>query len=208
MKLTFRPRTFSALRTFATRTFAGGADAVFYHVVRIGETVEVTVTTTMSDVVWYFWYADGAYLGKTAGPTKTFQVPAGEQLRLDCVPTDQEDYDPLADPPEGYPSRRTLWWTRSLSADAAEYRIDQREGTDEWTTIAVVPQEIGKWDISIITGRLNDLTEYTWRIVALDAAGNESVPLTIGPERIVRRPDAPNFAVEFDTETERVTFSV
>jgi hypothetical protein len=204
--------TFGA-KTFGCRTFWAisgrlvDSASVSYQIIRIGETTQVTVTALLPNVVWYCWYVDGAYVGKTSGPTKSFQVPAGEQFRLEVVPADQADFDPIANAPAGYPSRRTLWWVRSLSIDAANYRIDQREGAGDWTTIALVPQEAGKWDYSVITDRLEDLTEYTWRIVALDAAGNEADPLVIGPETIVRTPDATNFTAEFEAETQTIEFA-
>lgn len=206
MKLTFQARTFSALRTFATRTFAGGTPAVFYHAVRIGETTEVTVTTSLANVCWYCWYVDGAFVGKTTGPRKSFHVPAGEQFRLEVIPTANADFDPIANAPLGFPTRRTLWWTRGLDADTAKYRIEQREGEGDWTSIAEIPQKTNGWDFSTTTGRLADLTEYTWRIVPVDVAGNDGTPVTIGPELIVRTPDAPNFTIEYQPETETVLF--
>jgi hypothetical protein len=200
--------TFAA-QAFAARTFLAivGTQLVSYQIVRIGDTTEVTVTSSIPNVVWYCWYVDGAYVGKTAGPTKSFQVPAGEQFRLEVIPTDHADFDPIANAPDGYPSRRTLWWVRSLAIDAANYRIDQREGGGDWITIALVPHEAAKWDYSIVTDRLKDLTDYTWRIVAVDVAGNEADPMVIGPERIVHMPDAPNFAVTFDPDTQTVEFA-
>jgi hypothetical protein len=180
---------------------------VSYSAVRIGETTEITVATGLADVAWYCWYVDGAYVGKTTGPTKTFQLAEGEQLRLEVIPTDDPDFDPIQNAPSGYPARRTLWWVRSLAVGAASYRVDQQEGAEEWETLALVPQETGKWDFSVTTDRLADLTAYTWRIVALDAAGNESNSLTIGPETIVRTPDAPNFSAAFDSDTQTVEFA-
>ena len=178
-----------------------------YLTVRIGETTQVSLLNPPRGTIGFYWYFDGAYVGKTVGPTKSFHVPAGEQLRLDVIPTADENFDPIASAPDGFPSRRTLWWIRSLGVDAANYRIDQREGAGDWTTVALIPQEADRWDFLIITDRLKDLTEYTWRVVALDAAGNEADPVAIGPELIVRTPDAPNFTAEFDSETRAVAFA-
>lgn len=212
MKFTLVSNTFRSA-TLASQTLVGDdvtspPPPVTYQLVRLGETTEVTVTTTISDVVWYCWYLDGAYVGKTSVPTRSFHVPAGEQLRLEVIPTADTYFDPIANAPDGYPASRTLWWIRSLASDVAQYRVDQREAAGDWTTLAVMPDEADRWEFFLTTGRLQDLTEYTWRIVALDAAGNESTATVIGPERIVRTPDAPNFTAEYDPETELVAFAV
>jgi hypothetical protein len=205
MKLFF-PNWFAA-RWFAGRTLAGVSPAVFYSAVRIGETTEVLVATSLSEVAWYCWYVDGAYVGKTVGPTKSFQVPTGEQLRVECLPTADADFDPIANAPDGYPARRTLWWTRSLDANVAAYRVEQKASDGDWTTLAEVPPEADQWGFSVLTGRLDDLTVYTWRVTPIDAAGNEGTPITIGPETVVRTPDAPNFTAELDAETQTVEFA-
>ncbi len=179
---------------------------ISYTAVRIGETTEVTVATSMSGVVWYCWYLDGAFVGKTTGPTKTFQLSEGEQLRLEVIPTADADFDPIANAPEGFPSRRTLFWTRSLSADVASYRVEQKKGAGGWSTIATITRTQA-WSYSVTTGRLNDLTQYTWRIVPVDSAGNDGTAIVVGPEMIVRTPDAPDFSIAFDGEDQAVTFS-
>jgi len=206
MKTTFGGKTFGC-RTFACLTLAGGLPAVALSIVRIGNVTEVTVVTSLADPVWYHWYLDGSYIGKTTGPRKSFHTPAGEQFRVEVRPTDDADFDPIANAPDGYPSRKTLWWVRSPDGDAAGYRVEQRIGSGEWSTIGEFPQAVGQWEFLIITGQLNDLAEYTWRITPLDAAGNAGTPITVGPEKIVRWPDAPNFTAEFDPETELVTFA-
>jgi hypothetical protein len=181
---------------------------VTYSLVRIGEDTQVTCSTSLPDVVWWCWYLDGTYVGKTRAGTRTFHLPAGEQVRLEAVPTDEENYDPIANAPIGYSARRTLWWIRSLTTDAAQYRIDQRKGTDEWSTLALIGHDDDRWDYSLLTGRLDDLADYTWRIVPIDAAGNEGGETLIGPERIVRTPDAPNFSTAFDPQTTCVEFDL
>jgi len=208
MKFIFRPSTFAS-KTFACGTLAGvGVGALIaYSAVRIGEVTEVTVTTSLAGVLAYHWYADGAWVGQTSGPTRSFMVPEGEQLRLAVVPTADADFDPIAGAPAGWPGRRTLWWVRSLDTDVAAYRVEQQAGAGDWETLAEIPQATGQWDFSLVTGRLDDLTDYAWRITPIDAAGNEGTPITIGPERIVRTPDAPEFTIEFEEESETVEFS-
>ena len=101
---------------------------------------------------------------------------------------------------------KTLWWVRSLAADVDHYRVEQQRDGGDWVTIATVPVVQGKWSRQQITDRLVDLAEYTWRVVPVDTTGNDGTPVTIGPERIVRTPDAPEFVVSFDPATSRVSF--
>jgi len=206
MKLTFGPKTFRGLKTFAAYSLAGGSPAVFYRAVRIGEFTEVSITTSLAEAEWYHWYLDGGYVGRPAGPPKTVSVPTGDQLRVECIPTADADFDPVANAPEGYPARRTLWWTRSLDADVAYYRVEQQADGGEWSVLAEVPPEADQWGFSLLTGRLDDLKEYAWRITPIDLSGNEGVPILIGPELVVRTPNAPAFSVEFQSETQTVEF--
>ena len=194
-------------RSFAAAAPASPAATVQYRTIRIGEVTEVTVSTSMADVLSYHWYLDGAWVGKTSGPTKSFMLGESEQLRLTAVPTTDPDFDPIAHAPAGWPGRRTLWWVRSIETDVATYRVEQQAAGGAWETLAEIPQNPGQWDFSFVTDRLDDLTEYTWRITPIDAAGNEGDPITVGPENIVRTPDAPKFTIEFDEQTQTVEFT-
>ena len=181
-------------------------EATVLSAVRIGEVTQVAVASSLPGVVWYCWYFDGAYAGKTAGPTKTFRVAAGGQFRLSVLATDQADFDPVQNAPDGFPSRWTLWWVRSLAVDAARYKIEQKEGDGDWTLLAQIAARPGQWDYTLLTERLKDLTAYTWRVTPIDAAGNEGTPLVIGPETIVRWPDAPAFTAQFNPQGRTVSF--
>ena len=89
---------------------------------------------------------------------------------------------------------------------AQKRRAQQKKGAGDYATIATVTHD-GSWSYSLRTGRLDDLSEYTWRITPIDAVGNEGTPETIGPELIVRRPDPPEFELTFNTPATTVTFS-
>jgi hypothetical protein len=207
MLRTFAAWTFRAW-TFRSLTLASSLPIVSYQIVRIGEISEVTVSTTLENVLAYYWYFDGCYVGKTSEPTKTFHIPTGEQFRLEVIPSTDANFDPIANAPAGYPSRRTLWWIRSLDTAAAGYRVEQREGSGDWTSLAMIPTTTEAWDYFLLTDQLKDLTEYSWRITPLDAGGLAGTPIVVGPELIVRTPDAPNFSAEFDPGTETVEFAV
>lgn len=178
-----------------------------YRARRFGNLVRVTVTSDEVGTVYYHWYADGQYVGVTRSPTKTFYIDDGEQLRVVCVDTTSADYDPYQNPPDWYPARRVVWWVRSLSTDVRRYRVDQKAGAGDWETIALVDAQSGRWDYRVVTGRLDDLTDYAWRVIPLDAAGNPGTQIALDAERVVRTPDAPDYAIAFGDGTQKLTFS-
>lgn len=178
-----------------------------YSQVRVGSTTTVTVTSDLTGVIYYHWYVDGAYVGMTLLPTRTFQLEPGEQVRIEANDTNDVDYDPVANAPHGAPARRSLWFVRSVDDDVAEYNIEQQQDGGAFTQIATVPHDDQRWAYSVLTDRLDDLSDYGWRAIAVDDAGNEGSALTLGSETVVRTPDAPDFAISFDSGTSRVTFS-
>jgi hypothetical protein len=178
-----------------------------YRALPLADAVRIEVTSDLAGTVYYHWYLDGAWVGSTTEPWKLFRPASGEQLRVEVLDTTDPDFDPLASAPAGYPATRTLWWVRSLDTDVLYYRVDQQLSAGDWEEVAQVHAEPGRWDYQWRTGRLDDLSEHAWRIVPLDAAGNDGTPITIGPERIVRRPDAPAFTLVYDAGPNRVTFN-
>ena len=165
------------------------------------------MTSDLSGTVYFHWYAEGAWVGRTVEPSRAFAVAVGDQLRVEVIDTTDEDFDPVANAPEGYPARRTLWWTRSTDADVRSYKVEEKKDAGSFVEVGSVRQEGEDWTLQFLTGRLDDLADYTWRITPIDAAGNEGTALTIGPETIVRRPDSPSFAISYDGGTNRVTVS-
>lgn len=180
-----------------------------YDIIRVDNVVTVTVTSDQiaEDVtVYYHWYVNGAYVGETVLASRDFYLAPGELARVECVDTLDADYDPLAAAPVGYPARRTLWWIRSTATDVDVYVVDQQKDGGNWTELGRL-RISDAWSYSFLTPPLDDLSEYTWRITPVDTAGNEGSALTIGPEDVVRTPDAPNFTVTFDEGTTRVTIA-
>jgi hypothetical protein len=176
-----------------------------YSQTRFGNVTQVTATSDLvGGPVYYHWYSDGCWCGASTAPTWSAFVPDDEQARLECVDTLDPDYDPLAAPPAGWPARRTLYWVRSLG-DVDHYRVEQSQDGGAYEVLARVPAEPTRWDYTFLTGRLDDLSDYTWRIVPVDAIGNDGPPLTIGPERIVRTPDAPAAEIVWNEAEETAT---
>jgi hypothetical protein len=166
----------------------------------------VTVVSDLTGLIYFHWYIDGAYVAVTTTPQWSVTLPEGSQARIACQDTNDDDYDPIANAPAGYPATRSLVWVRSVDDDVREYLIEESEDGGEWTEIGTVPHT-GAWTYSFETGRLTDLLDYQWRVKPIDAAGNVGASLTVAVEHIVRSPDAPDFTATFDSGTKRVAFA-
>ena len=181
-----------------------------YSQIRMGGTVLVTVASDLTpdpdEDLYYHWYLDGLFVATTLEPSYAFVLELNEQARIEVLDTLDPDFDPIANAPAGYSARRRLWWLRSLDTDVASYRVQQQIGAGEWTDIGSVNHGAA-WTYSFISPRLSDLTEHTWRIRAVDRAGNLGDPIEVNEEKVVRRPDAPAFTVTFDPGTTRVEFA-
>lgn len=168
--------------------------------------VQVTATSDLSAPT-FFWYRDGVYFDRTAGPSVMVHLEEGEAADVVAVDTETPDsFDVDANAPTAYPARRTLWWTRSPDSDVAFHRVKQQKASGGYSTVAEVP--VGdSWDHVALTPRLDDLSAYDWQIIPVDEAGNEGTALALGPETIVRTPDSVSFDASFDAGTSRVTIS-
>ena len=173
-----------------------------YTTSRSGNTTRVTVISSLSGLVYYFWYQDGAYVATTTIPHMAFVLQAGQQAKIVCI--DQNTSTPPA-APDGYPARRKLFWIRAAGS-IARYRVDQQENGGAWSTLGYVTPKYNQWSYSFTTPTLDDLATYNWRIVPLDSAGNAGTPLTIATETIVRTPDSPDFSISYNPSTSKVTF--
>ena len=178
-----------------------------YSQVRIGNVTRVTVTSDLSAPIYYHWYLNGSWSGVTTGPGKSFHLGDGDQARIEAIDTNDPAYDGIANAPDGWPARRTIWWCRSVDSDVVRYRVEQQKDGGDWSTLGTVQAVAGQWPYSLLTGRLDDLATYAWRVYPVDAAGNDGTALTLDSEKIVRTPDGPDFAIAFDDGTTKVTFS-
>jgi hypothetical protein len=176
-----------------------------YSTVQIGDTTLVTVTSTLTPPVYYYWYLDGQYLGMTTIASRSFRLLVGDQSRVEVVDSNDPSMDPFEYAPEAYPARKTLFWIQSLAADVDHYRIDQQENGGDWGQIAIVPAIATQWSYMFLTARLDDLSSYAWRITPVDSIGNDGAPIEIGPELIVRTPDAPAFTASLNPSTTYLT---
>jgi hypothetical protein len=178
-----------------------------YQTTRLDDVTEVAVATDLTGEVFFHWYLDGMYMGATAAAKRTFQLPPGSQAEIEVKDTNDADYDPLSFTPAAPPARKTLWWVKSPAQNIKKYRIEQQIDAGAWTFLADVQAQNGQWDYWYTTGRLTDLATYAWRVTPYDAAGNAGTAIEFLPEKIVRRPDAPNFTAVFSPATRKVTFT-
>jgi len=177
---------------------------------RIGWVTVVTVTSDLTPpggaMVRYYWYMDGAYVATTVAPERAFSLVPGEQVRIEVIDSWDLNFDPVANAPVGWPARRAIWWCRSSDEDVDHYRVEQKKGSGDWEVLGSVAAA-GRWSYSYLSTQLDDLATYRWQVVPVDAAGNDGTAIEIGPEKIVRTPDAPDFTATYDSGTEKVTFA-
>jgi len=178
-----------------------------YQTTQIGDAVLVKVTSDLVGTVYYHWYLDGIHQGSTTAPEWTFSVAPGEQARVEVIDTLDPGFDAIAGAPASYSARRTIYWVASLAADVEAYRVEQQAEGGDWESLGLILATPGQWTYWTLSPRLDDLTEYTWRIVPIDLAGNDGSPVVIDEELVVRTPDAPFFTAAFDADTQRVTFT-
>jgi len=179
---------------------------ISYKQVEAAGLVTVTVTSDLAGTVYYHWWRDGDYCGKTEVPRMTFYVAAAGHAVITVADTNDAEYDYVADAPYVHTATRTLYWTATTDPCAA-YLVEQQEDGGDWEEIARVPAEADKWEYHHETGRLTDLATYSWRITPVDGAGQEGTATTIGPEVVVRVPDAPTCSLSFDDVTARITIA-
>jgi len=178
-----------------------------YEIIRAGRSTRVIVTSDLGGTVFYHWYLDGVYVGRTELPEYCLFLDVGEQVVLVCQDTADADYDPIANAPAGYPARRLIYWVRSLATDLDYYQVEQKPSGGEWTNIGRAAHDPQRWDYWLLTPRLADLTSHQWRVVPIDRAGREGTTIAIDAMTVVRTPDAPGFAISYDAGTDKVTYT-
>jgi len=166
----------------------------------------VTVTSSLSGTVYYHWWRDGEYCGMTTAPAMTFYVAYLEQANVTVIDTNDADYDHTSSAPDVHRATRTLFWT-ATDDPCSYYLIEQQKDAGAWEEIARVHHSADEWQYHHQTDRLTDLSTYTWRITPVSENGQEGTVTTVGPEVVVRVPDAPNVTVTFDAGTSKVTFT-
>ena len=171
------------------------------------EATLVTATSDLSGTIFYHWYIDGAFIATTEIASYAFYLLDDEQVRIDVIDTNDSTFDPIANAPAGYPARRSIVWQPSLEDTVRTYDVQQEKDKDGYETIGLIPHRPGTWRYRLLSPRLIDLEDYTWKVDALDAAGEILGTEELNAETIVRTPDAPDFTVSFDEGTTKVAFT-
>lgn len=174
---------------------------------RFGNVTIATATSTLGAGAFYFWYLSGSYAGRTRTPSQQFYLEAGDQERLAVLDSLDPNFDPILNAPADYPARRTITWQRSFSTDIEHYRVEQQTDGGDWSVLTRISDTGAAWEYSWTTARLTDLTEYVWRVIPVDQAGNDGTPISTTSTKLVRRPDAPNFTATFNAGGSTVTFT-
>ena len=178
-----------------------------YQTIRADRITTVVVASDKTGTVYFHWYVDGVWVGMTQSNRRDFYVDEGEQARVEVVDTNDADFDAVAGAPAGWPARRLVWWVRSLESGVDHYRVEQSKDGGAWSTVGIVHHADTDWEYFRLTDRLDDLADYSFRVVPVDRAGNDGSPLLVDTERIVRAPDAPDFAITYDAGTDKVTYA-
>ena len=186
----------------------------FIAVADVGGTTTLMARSWLREPVFFLWWVNGIFQGKTLDGGKVVRPEDGEQLRVELFDTRNPSFDPSLILVQSATGRRRIFWTRSLDANIAAYRIDGQAGTggpfmvggSSWQTLATVAAD-DTWQYAWLSDPCADLAPVAWRIVPLDAAGNAGTAKVISAEMIVRTPDAPRWAFELDSVSRQVTFS-
>lgn len=158
-------------------------------------TVVVVESDLVGDVVFH-WYIDGAYVGQSKLNRRTFVFEESEQVSVEVLDTTDTAFDPIANAPIGFPGRRTLEWTRPTDADLAAFRVEEKAGGGDWEPIATIAAGPGRWRYTALSTVLTNGETYRWRIIPIDAAGNEGASWELGPETVVKRPPGLDFGLD------------
>jgi hypothetical protein len=94
---------------------------------------------------------------------------------------------------EGFPDHLVLGWT--VASDAAYYRIEQYVGA-AWVAVATVAASTDPWQ-SYATVALADETSHQFRVIPIDAAGNDGTA-TAFTKLLVRYPEIPDVDFAYD----------
>jgi hypothetical protein len=129
----------------------------------------------------------GKQIGKTTGLTFTWigqdytTVPPPLEIAYENQPVQSELFSPIL----------TVQWYGI--GNAKQYNVQQLSGA-VWNTIATI-QESGQWVYTWTTPILLDGTVYSYRVFAVDSAGNQSVPRTY-QRQVVTNPTPPDKVVQ------------
>lgn len=155
------------------------------------------MATWSSDLVspTYYVYLDGLLVSTQTTESFTVRVQ-GEPLFVLGV------YDDAAEwVDDVFPPAQVLGWLND--DDAAQYRIEEYSGGG-WVERDLLQNDGDRAWWTYRTPVLADVTTHQWRVVPIDAAGNEGAPLAFAA-LMVRHPTAPDVSMAYASGTGKVT---
>jgi len=174
---------------------------------RHGRTTRFVVVSSLTAPFKFYWYVDGVHAYSTAAGEFWLSLPDTAFARVEVLDSANPNFDALANAPVEHTARRVIEWVASTDPTIAHYRVEQRRAAEPWIQIASVRHAVRQWSYRTTTPRLDDLTDYEWRVVPMDAAGNDGAVVAKETVRVVRRPDPPMFTATYSAATTRVTLA-
>ena len=174
---------------------------------RIGSVINVFAQSYLAGTIYYHWYIDGAFVDAGTNNMKSFYLDSTRQFKIDCIDTNDVNFDSIANAPAGYPADRSIYFTQSQDIDVSYYRIDQKKDSDDRKKLATITHLEDIWDYTWLSGDLVDKSTYQWWVVPIDSSDNEGTEIELDALKIIRTPNAPDFEIEYAPGTQRVTFS-
>jgi hypothetical protein len=111
--------------------------------------------------------------------------------------------NPALHPSPAYPPYLFLGW--KADSDAVQYRVEENVAS-VWTLRALVTAQAGEDWLTHATGVLVDETQAEWRVIPVDAAGNQGTAKTF-TVLMVRYPDPPSVTFTYNAGTGAVTLA-
>lgn len=142
-------------------------------------------------------YQDGVLISTQTDTSITVHVSSGS------LPVFEILDDSEAVPEPGYPAYSVLSW--ALDADASAYRIERYNGAT-WDEVVLLSPDLTTSFQSWQSSTLDDLSTTQYRVLAIDAAGNEGSPTAI-TVFMVRHPDPPAVSMTFNSGPRTVTIA-
>jgi len=157
------------------------------------DVVRLSWSSSLSSPTYYLWL-NGELLATTAAESYDLTINDGEEPVFDV-------FDSSSNDPDYVSSGRTAlcWWPVS---GAGAYRVEEYVAS-VWTARETITDN-GEGFFSWLSRVLEDLTTHEFRVVAIDAAGNDGSNTTFSV-LMVRHPDVPSATYTYDSGTNKVT---
>lgn len=168
--------------------------------------VKVAASSSLGADATLYWYADGKLIQAASFPReRIFTLQPGRSALIEIL-------DTTASPVDAFTREILIQWY--AVSGAIKYFVQQWIGVGaadndlpvddaDWQTLRTVVASAEEV-YNHLTDWLDDLTEYTFRVVPVNAENIEGEGLLM-TFVVVGRPDAPDTTLAYDADTQRVT---